>query len=450
MLFQSTAAATVEKNLDEALKWADNARKQDAEKRLAYYHDEQSAYVLEQLQKQFTDTDKFQIAFLNIVKKIVNNLATSYLTPPIREIDGSDRDQKIYRDIIDGSGFIPKMKLASRYTKLLKVVLIRPVWRQGRIDFDILTPDILDITTGETPEDILSVKICHYLSKRDEITQSLWTADYFRLLDVNGSDLQQPQFNPYGIIPFVPLWDRCPTNDFWQAGGDDLISIQDAINQKLTDLIYIIRMQGYGQPVIKGLLDQGNLKTGPGCAIELQARSESDFYYAKTNAPIDATLRAIEFLIMQAAVSNGLSSASMTIKPTQESGIAKIVGSQELKEQRLDAVDLFRNYEKQIFHTLKTVWNTHNPGRRFSKDCTLLLDFAEPRQPVSVDKQAEAWKNQIDMGILSPVDILLEKNPDLTSREEALTRLLQIKQENDQLSPSQGVKMEDSNNERSE
>lgn len=446
MLFTSIAATATKKTLSDALAWANSARKQAAEKRLSYYSDEQSAYILEQLQAQFTDVTKFQIAFLNIVKKIINNLATTYLTPPIREIDGTDRDKQIYRDIIDGSNFIPKMKLASRYTKLLKTILIRPVWRKGRIDFDILTPDILDVKVGETPEDLLSVCITHFSEngKRDEITQSLWTADYIRKLDVNGNDIEQPQANPYGCcLPFVPMWDRCPTSEFWQTGGDDLITLQDAINSKLVDLLYVIRLQGFGQPVIKGLLEAGNIKTGPGCAIELQAGNESDFYYAKTNAPIDAILRSIEFLIMQAAVSNGLSSASMTVKPTQESGIAKIVGSQELKEQRLDAVDLFRGYEKQLFELIKVVWNTHNPGRRFSKDCTLNLDFAEPKQPVSADKQAEAWERQIAMGVLSPVDILMEKNPDLTGREEALQRLIQIKNEKDQLSPSQGVKLED-------
>jgi len=34
------------------------------------------------------------------------------------------------------------------------------------------------------------------------------------------------------------------------------------------------------------------------------------------------------------------------------------------------------------------------------------------------------------MGVISPVDVLMERNPDIKSREEALERLEVLKQEN--------------------
>jgi hypothetical protein len=45
------------------------------------------------------------------------------------------------------------------------------------------------------------------------------------------------------------------------------------------------------------------------------------------------------------------------------------------------------------------------------------------------------------MGVMSPVDIIMQKDKDLRSREEALERLKQIKSETQQLAP-QGVKLE--------
>ena len=47
-----------------------------------------------------------------------------------------------------------KLKMAIPNTNLLKTILLQPVWRSGHVDMDILTGNILDVETGETPEDL--------------------------------------------------------------------------------------------------------------------------------------------------------------------------------------------------------------------------------------------------------------------------------------------------------
>ena len=41
------------------------------------------------------------------------------------------------------------------------------------------------------------------------------------------------------------------------------------------------------------------------------------------------------------------------------------------------------------------------------------------------------------MGVISPVDIAMEKNPDLKTREDALAFLLKVQAENKELSSTQ-------------
>jgi hypothetical protein len=189
MLFQSVVPGLFKQlnmELDQA---ANTTRKTNTAKRLDYYHDIQFDYIYDHLSAIFSDPDKLTPCFVNIVKKIINNLAMVYARDAVREISGSDQDKVIFKTLCQTSGLSIKMKAASRYTKLLKTVLIRPVWRKGHLDLDILTGDVLDVTTGDTPEDLQSVMITHFpeSGKQDEIEYSFWTDTEFKRLDYRGN-----------------------------------------------------------------------------------------------------------------------------------------------------------------------------------------------------------------------------------------------------------------------
>ena len=74
--------------------------------------------------------------------------------------------------------------------------------------------------------------------------------------------------------------------------------------------------------------------------------------------------------------------------------------------------------------------NTHST-KKLSESATLSIDFADiEKQTISAKEQATAWDLEMSMGIISPVDILLIKNPDLQGdREKAMSHLLTIKEE---------------------
>jgi hypothetical protein len=105
----------------------------------------------------------------------------------------------------------------------------------------------------------------------------------------------------------------------------------------------------------------------------------------------------------------------------------------ELYEMRQDDIALWRNYEKQLFQIMKVVWNTHS-SNKFSEKATLSIDFADPSPQVDPKTQAAAWDLQLAMGVISPVDILLQMNPDFQgNREDALAHLLKVKNEINEL-----------------
>lgn len=432
MLFQSTIPGLFQQ-MNMALDVSANrARKTEAAKRLDYYHDTQADYLLEQLAAVFAEPEALTPVFVNAVKKIINNLSAVYMRDAVREIKGTEQDQAIFREIADACGLPIKLKTASRYTKLLKTILLRPVWRQGRMDLDILTGEVLDVTTGATPEDLKSVLITHYpeSGRQDELTFTHWTAEVIQSIDYRGNVVGEEP-NPYRTLPFIPCWDRSPTSSFWLSGGDDLINVQDAINERLTDLAYLCRTQSYGVGFIKGAGKTGgaSLKAGPGTLVELSENGELGFTSQK--AQIAQLISAIDFMITQAALCNGLSASTLSTKVVRESGVAKTAGNRELEELRRDDIALWRRYEQQLFSMFRIVWNHHNAGRKISKEAALRIDFYDPKPQTTPKEQAEMWTALVALGVVSPVDIILERNPDLKDREQAKQYLERIKEENE-------------------
>jgi len=431
MLFESQVDQTLS-NLFKTTVLSNNAdRKKEVVKRLAFYHDEQIDYIIEKLEEYFSEPDRLTPTFFNIIKKIVNQLGMVYAKDAVREIEGNAKDEDAFLEIVGSSKLPVKMKIASRYAKLLKTVLLRPVWRKGRMDLDILTGDVLDVAYGDVPEDLQSVLITHYpeTGKYDEVEYSLWTPGEFKRLNWQGFTLDE-QINPYNVLPFIPVWDRYPLSDFWIPGGDDLVNAQEAVNEKLTDLMYVIRQQGFGVGWIrKGKKGGGLLQVDPGNLVELP--EDGALGFESQEAPIQEILNAIEFIITQAAVMNGLSASSLSTSTVRESGLAKVQGARELEEQRRDDIVLFTEYERQLFEMFRIVWNVHQPGRKISTEAKFKINFHDPKPEISPKDQAETFQLYFDMGLKSPVDAILETDPDIKTREKAKERLIQIKEEND-------------------
>lgn len=425
MIFSQVPALFAKLNLD-TYDRVNTLRKEETRKRLDFFYDDQLDYIEQELAKSFSEPEKFQLACLNITKKIVKNLAQTYNVPPKRTLDGTDSDKEIYQGLVESSALDVKMKQASRLVKLLKTVLIRPVWRNNKIDFDILTGDIVDVEVGDTPEYLQAVLVTNYgnTNKTEDVTYSYWTKEEYTKYDYRGNVLEQYS-NPYNVIPFIPVWDYSPHSDFWLPGGDDLISLQEAVNNKLVDLLHLMRFQSFGVGWIKGATG-GMQQLDAGAMVELPENGELGF--ESQQAKITEVLDAIDRLIKWAALSNGLSSDFIKHSSTQESGLSKLVSNKELDELRRDDIELFRRYEKQLFQLTKIIFNTHNT-KKLSESCDLTIDFDDNEGVTTPKEQAETWQILMSLGVASPVDVVMERNPDLATREDALAYLMQIKQE---------------------
>ena len=258
----------------------------------------------------------------------------------------------------------------------------------------------MDVETGKAPDDLLAVTVTNYPAsgKVQETEYHRWTKDLFQVINYKG-DVMAEEPNIYGVIPFVAIHDSLPTDSFFQPLPEDLPSLQESINLKISDLLHTIALQAFGQPVTKGL--KGHLKVGPNNAIELPADTKDlkhSFEFADTQAKINETVNAIQKLINWAYVSHGLPASSITSDVSEASGISKEIDNYELNESRQDDIELFRIYEQELFALVKVVHNAH-ATKKLSEGAKLMVDFAEIKAPVAEKDQVETWERLLDLGL---------------------------------------------------
>jgi hypothetical protein len=414
---------------------ASQKRKDRADKWLAYYQDRQSDETYRLIARRWSEPEAFRVFTLNIVKKVVNKRANLYRLSPTRSFEGWSQEagdalyQSINADVV--------LKRASRLTKLLKTTALQIGWRDTAPVLSVVTPAIMDVI-AEDPEYPDRIILTRRAPIEANVTYADWTADSFAMRDYRGNPIPTPGnpegVNPYGVLPFVPLFDTLPDDEFFLPGGEDLIEAQEAINVALSNLWRAVELQAHGQAWATGVPAGEALNVGPDRAITLP--DGGMFGYAAPNAPINDILEAIQFAMRQIAATNDLSADVFDLDRNSESGAAKHVEQIDLREARQDDIALWRTYETRLFELLKVVVNTHQPGT-IPADATLRVDFSEMQENLTETERLTNARTKLDIAVWSPVDALMAENPgQFITRADAMAELVRRKAETDQLIPA--------------
>lgn len=405
-------------------------RKDKAAERIQFYFDQQIDSLLAEITRKWADPDTFRLFSINVVRKIVNKRSMVYRNPPKRTFQNMDQEtgEALYESI--GANTI--LKQANRYVTLLRTCMLQVGWNDDQPRIHILTPNILDVEFSD-PENPDRVIVTHQADRSQDVTYSDWTPTGFRRLDSKGGLVpvsgNRRSVNPYGRLPFVPIFATPPGDAFFLPGGSDLIDGQKAVNTALTNLWRAIELQSHGQSWASGMDPEDYmmpLAHGPNSCIMLPAGGRFDFASPKT--PIAEVLSAIEYLIKNLAISWDLGPAIFEIDQRAESGIAKVAESRDLLEARRDDIALWRRYERELFQVIKTVVNTHIPWS-IPEDAKVRVEFGEIQESLTEFERLQAQQMRIEMGIESPVDALMRENAAFQTRESAFAELQRRREE---------------------
>jgi hypothetical protein len=387
-------------------------RKEECARRLRYYWDQQSESTLKLIARRWSRPEQFRLFTINAVRAIADKRASQYRQPPRRIFTGLDQSigDELYRQMNADA----VLKKGSRYLEICKSLMLQVGWDEQRSTptLNVLTPNILDVL-GADPERPDRVIVTYPATRAEDVSYTDWTATGFRFLNHRGAsqrlDGNPGNSNPYGVLPFVPWFDRLPDDSFFIPGGDDLFEAQDAVNVALANLWRSVETQAHGQAWASGISANEVLQFGPDRVIALPPNGQ--FGFAAPNSPISGILSAIEFILRETAATYGVGSDLFDLSKVAESGSAKHAGRLDLKEVRLDQIAMARAMEARLFDVLRAAVNTHRPGT-IPDDATVGIDFAEQQDQLSEAEALENAQAKVDLGIWSPVDVLMASNPD--------------------------------------
>ncbi len=394
----------------------------------------------------------------------------------------SPEDQKLWDDIAKFNKLDILLKTVNRMTNLTRRVVIKVGFdkKKEMVKLSMILPSTLDIVVDESDtlkplamfwnvnslqlfrggdprisnivthmkgEDILYE---YWSSDDEELKEELRSKNFIfnqkgEIQDNEDSEENESNNNPIKdmdgnvIIPVVEYAPEVPIRDWFVGGLGDLINAQETINVALTYLNYLIKMQSFSQPVARGVEANetedplGNKKetpaimTDPSMVILLKTtesdQSPSMFEFRTPNASMIEVKDIIREKLVDIAADYAISVSNFVEQATPSSGIAIKLQNQDLLEFRSDEIDLYRCYEEDLFQTIKAVQNTF-PGKSFTKESQMRVNFAEIKFPESRKEQLEALDMGIAIGVDSAADFLMEQDPDLTE-EQAIKKLME-------------------------
>lgn len=404
------------------------------------------------------DIEEFQKEYVNITKKVINQLAIVYKEPAQRTLQSSGKpDEKLtkYYSSILPANVNTTDKSAHRYSKLFNTSLTRVNFRNGRVVYDVLPSHLFDVITDDNdPYMLKQISYDKYIKNADgddELYTVFWTKDkhYMRqVLEVGdkyifGDEVpignNKEMINPYRVIPFAVMRMEMQ-GDFWGTGQCDLANVNEQLNFLLTDLTNGgIIMQSWGTPFLANTgLEEKNKKVrfGPKHPIAVkQTNSEFPpvFEYKNANPLISEVRATIDWKIKMIALTKGLNPNSFLADAKAASGYSKIIDSLEQLEIRRDDIEPCRIYEDERFNITRKVVNYHtefqeNGLEKIPDDEYLAVDFAEINIPQTTDENIKENEFKLKNGLISVVDLMKKQNPDLTDEEikEKIKRNMEV------------------------
>lgn len=458
------------------------------------YKDNWRYIILDEIARQFTDASYEKLrplvtTELNLLKRITNETALVYkknaqrkaqIPQKIPEVkEGEKPAEQIFKEDANYESIIGKtnlnsiMKQVNKFTKLTNQTMLKVIWRNRKIEFDLLTFDNVEIfTDDEDWTKIIAIKYFIDLRLNSTLDDSVITRDTTNPIPTNNnssiaiSEQQITEFttmflwtledkdsdtkeyktsfvrtfklhkgemnevekenNPYFIdglpvLPFVFFPNKTPHASLLDfTTGNDLIdgNINTALN--MIHINNIMKFQSYILMWIKASDKKSFPKSWDIDMSSILALLDTDGNTEVGSVDLQAKIRDIWLTLIERVIllygSRGIPPSAIRIEGTPESGIKAHIDKQALLEAREDDIEIYREKENDLFEIIRAVNNEHNT-LKISEDAELSIDFAEITFPTTRQEDAAADSIEITNNTLTGWQILQRKNPDLSDDE---------------------------------
>ena len=344
------------------------------------------------------------------------------MKPPIREYSNEN-----VIDFFHNKDF--KMQRAEKLCNLLELILIKPTWRNDKIEYDI----IRDWEPLFYEDDPLNPSAITYpLSVRSSVMDTTpelwayWDADnHFLYEKGTGKKLvaeDNPEMiNPYSMLPFVECYkDGKPEASYFDTDASlDLIATNESANVAEFNKNANIMFQSFGFGYITGSnIEKEKLDIGQDKWSFLGHDGVLNMVSQHNSVPaLNESIKESYKMLAQ----NYHLSVSFVEGTTAESGVALKLRNSELMDARRSDVERWKQIEKKVFEVEERIIAVEQ-----GKDAGFLLniDYEESTEVLSDEEQRAKWDWLFSIKAKDVADYLLETDPDkFPERQDAIDYL---------------------------
>tara|TARA_Y100001963_G_scaffold49551_1_gene69516 strand:- start:3059 stop:4390 length:1332 start_codon:yes stop_codon:yes gene_type:complete len=386
-----------------------NAKNQWRKKRLIardYYNGNTEGYT----ENYFSNSlvKKVPISNVNITKRIIDRISLVYMKPPTREYSNEN-----FPMLLHGKDF--KLQRAERMTNLLEHILIKPTWRHGVLDYDI----IMDFEAQFDDDPLRPSSITYPLSIKASVMDdtpelhAYWDAENTFVYDGNGKIQDDPNnpdhINPYGVLPFVECFKngRPEYSYIDTSPAMDIIATNLEVNVSETNSNANTMFQSFGYMYVNGSqVEKETLEVGQD-KISFLGIDGTMSIVSPPNT-VDALANSIEHSYKLLSQNYNLS-VSFVEATTAMSGVALKLRGQELQDSRISDVIRFKEIEQKLFDLESIILGVEanvNAGE------LLKVDYGESMEILSDEEQRAKWDWELSHGLIDKLDILMQRDPD--------------------------------------
>ena len=394
------------------------------------------------------DLDDMKLITLDyFIPAFLDKICSVYNTPPIIKIDNEGQDQERLEALFDEVDIKHLMADNMIKMKMHNTIMVHCKWVE---DIDRLVVEQYNAGTSlvyELPEHFYDPMIVAYPFITDDNTQMYIIWDRIRglhyfmtdtpIYDPISRDILGEKFSFGEEINDMFVGDYFPwvtmryrrQDSFWGNGMDSLIELIRSINLLLTVLqddtireairLLIMGFEPTGTKDIKGKIKTGlrnpifsaNAFTGEGGA-PTQILS-ADLY-------TEDVLKYVDQLVDMVSATYSVESVLKTQLKQDLSGIALRIKNEPLLRQWASDIMKVTKNDLRLVEKLIECNNYHRPDNQINPSVmdTLIIDYQQPKVISDEKADYELAKMQMEDGVISAVDWVQRKNPEM-SRDEA-------------------------------
>lgn len=419
MIPADRTARAVRDSLDRAKLVDDYAQALAAQLAIDYYEDVDAQErdlndTYEPLYDTESDWPNEPKTCVNMTAAIVDGLSTLY-HEPIRRKWNDMRWEKAWSAM---RGFESAMQDVDRYTLLSGLMAVRPIPLEGGgVRWALYTRPMVKVIPSPTdPVTPLSVELSWRESSGEE-RKHFWTATDFidTLNDVQVNSARE-QDHGLGLIPLVFFRNTTARWEFFQgAPATDLVKANRTLNYLLTQLNGITEFQA-ASLLVTVLGDEKPLKVGHRRRLNIPNKDGSA-YFLSPNAALDAMVEVINLNVRLFLASRRIPEDSFLLTRQGESGVAIVARQGSLAEYRRRRINTFRPREQDLIRMALYV-QERAVGRSLRLEDVEFpeIQYREPKLPMSAEDMT-SWDMKIRHGVATPIDLLMDSNPEMTEDE---------------------------------